>query len=31
MHIILLDSKQVIEIQFIDSPLIGLTLVLERR
>lgn len=30
MDIILLDAKQVIEIQFIDSSLLGLTLVLER-
>lgn len=30
MDIILLDAKQIIEIQFIDSSLIGLTLVLER-
>jgi hypothetical protein len=30
MDIILINSKQVIEIQFIDSSLIGLTLVLEK-
>ena len=30
MHIILTDSRQVIEIQFIDSSLIGITLVLEK-
>ncbi len=30
MDIILIDTKQVIEIQFIDSPLIGLTLILEK-
>jgi hypothetical protein len=30
MDIILINAKQVIEIQFIDSSLIGLTLVLER-
>jgi hypothetical protein len=30
MDIILIHSKQVIEIQFIDSSLLGLTLVLER-
>jgi hypothetical protein len=30
MDIILINSRQVIEIQFIDSSLIGLTLVLER-
>jgi hypothetical protein len=30
MDIILVNSKQVIEIQFVDSSLIGLTLVLER-
>jgi hypothetical protein len=30
MNIILANSKQVIEIQFIDSSLIGLTLVLEK-
>ena len=30
MDIILINSKQLIEIQFIDSSLIGLTLVLER-
>jgi hypothetical protein len=30
MDIILLDAKQVIEIQFLNSSLIGLTLVLER-
>jgi hypothetical protein len=30
MHIIVLEAKQVIEIQFIDSSLIGLTLILEK-
>jgi len=30
MHVILINSKQVIEIQFINSSLIGLTLVLEK-
>jgi hypothetical protein len=30
MDIILINAKQVVEIQFIDSTLIGLTLVLER-
>jgi hypothetical protein len=30
MHIILTDSRQVIEIQFIDSSLVGLTLILEK-
>ena len=30
MDIILVNSKQVIEIQFVNSSLIGLTLVLER-
>jgi len=30
MHIILIETKQVIEIQFIGSPLIGLTLILEK-
>jgi len=30
MDIILVNAKQVIEIQFINSSLLGLTLVLER-
>jgi hypothetical protein len=30
MHIVLIDARQVIEIQFIDSSLIGLTLILEK-
>jgi hypothetical protein len=30
MDIILIHSKQVIELQFIDSSLIGLTLILEK-
>lgn len=30
MHIILIDARQVIEIQFIDSSLIGMTLLLEK-
>jgi hypothetical protein len=31
MDIVVLGAKQVIEIQFIESPLIGLTLILEKR